>query len=229
VPPAAPAEPLMPPGLPVEDPLSVIVAAAAAATMIPMAAMPAMVEQAQQQQQQHGPAARWGRNLNPMTAYNVSVGNTWLPENKPLNNYQRQHFWESYSKARTYLGEEAPEEQLVKRTVKNWNATHLYLIQAELMPCGLDGMIRDSHVKKILRDQSYQVRAVQMGGYNPHVKPATVERKTLKKDGVAKLSHRDAAPWLKLINKPCHNMLAKRLEELNKYYDGKSDGHELSL
>jgi hypothetical protein len=68
-----------------------------------------------------------------------------------------------------------------------------------------------------------------MGGYNPHVKPAAVERKTLKKDGVAKLSHRDAAPWLQLINKPRHNMLAKQLDELNKYFDGKPDGHELSL
>jgi hypothetical protein len=128
------------------------------------------------------------------------------------------------------LGKEAPEEQLVETALRNWNATHIWLIQSQKWHgVNLDGMIRPGHVKKILQNCAYQVRANQMGGCNLHAELAAVDNMELKKADNARLSHRGAAPWLKLIGKPWHNMLAKQLEKLVKYFDEKPDSHELSL
>jgi len=197
------------------------------AAMVPMAAMPAQVQQ--QQQKQYGPQSRWSRSLNAMTAYNATVGNTYLPENKALNGFQLQHFWKSYTGAREYEGDGANEEVLVARTVKIWNNTHFFLIQSKEMPCGLDGMIRPGQVKAILRKKAFQLRAAHVGGNNPHLKPAAMTKKTLKRQEIPKLSHRDCAPWLRKIGKPLSSYIAERKQALMQHFEGKPADYELSL
>ena len=58
---------------------------------------------------------------------------------------------------------------------------------------------------------------------------APVSKKILRKRNIDSLSYRDAEPWLRKINKPLSNTLAKRRRALWDYFDDKPDNYELTL
>jgi hypothetical protein len=73
------------------------VAAASAVALLPAVARPNQLtnQPPTNQRQDYGPQANWGRNLTPMTAYQVSVENRYLSQSTKMTQLQQTSFWQA--------------------------------------------------------------------------------------------------------------------------------------
>mmetsp|Transcript_27082 Transcript_27082/g.74681 ORF Transcript_27082/g.74681 Transcript_27082/m.74681 type:complete len:113 (+) Transcript_27082:1060-1398(+) len=102
---------------------------------------------------------------------------------------------------------------------------------------GLGGLLRDTHVKELLRRKGQDMTASKMMGggtlmqQQPLVAPATNRyRKRLRRDDAAKISHRDSTPWLHRLGISPHPIKTKeRQEVLVKQFEGKPTDYAFEM
>jgi hypothetical protein len=163
--------------------------------------------------------AKWGRCLGPMSAYTVSILNTYLPQNKALMYGQRKAFWDTVIEAKSMNGG-ASADKIVSTIIEIWNNKHFLSIQGGAS-FGLGGMMRAGHAKSLLQQQAYTLKAIQMRGLHPSKPSPSFTQKTIRKRDIEAPSYRDAAgAVLKNLNMRMHKTLKERKDALGKLFEG---------
>ncbi len=163
-----------------------------------------------------------------MSASNATVLNQYLHQSDKLTHFQRKVFWQSVNEARNFYGDDLSNDTACQAIKESWNNKHFLRIE-QGDGLGLGGKIRAGHVKHLLREKGTHLKSAQVQSPAPAAAsaPASRKPKLLKKDDISKLSHRDCAPWLQLINKPLSNTVGARKQHLRQHFEGRPDDYAL--